>query len=762
MKKLLSLVLVLVMLSLTLLGCQAPGGLPTNMNGTDAAKLLLANGRLDASLFRGGDNLFDSGAAAFEQLSAIADRNLTEVSYADTLSVETAAPFQYSDERRGDGEYGTPPAGDARYPTSDGSVVEIRGNTFYWSNFAEYSNSYDYFSNITGNVKSSAELGAQLIDDIKQFVRVIDRWVDIGGNRYYLHVEEDTEIIYNTTHDGQKSLCMRTKRADGTNVYELWTAPISGGSSRMIYIPGEKYEYSYILDGFNHNFLAENTKGFWEVVDVGKTDWGYNVSCMVLKDDVCYDTFYSAEQQTVAGLRILSSDRKTDILLITDHGDSASVELYLQAFDGVSHLELTVDPDKVGPIGTEGVEVYYSYDMGHWTYFAYGSVNPTVVLKKNALTLEMGKKFLDGKIRIDSVYVSHSNKENRLDGYVPSVSIHIEGATYDERMDTLNEFLELVGLSCRRDFSTVESGILRAYEELAQMVKYHEWNESPIRTYETLDRGWDNNLEKHAAYAAMLDAIRNAEVVSLNDIAAWELNISFAPITAKTLTSATNNALAVTVQDLALTVEDTTLFVVGGEYTLGFALAREGAGANLVHLPAENRARVTYQGGESFTVTTGATLTLPALGAGEYTLVAYIATAEEGIRTSAYIPIVGAVVSPYQTKSGAHSLTVLPGADGTLVLSSVPEPDIQVTLPAPEGGTYRYASLYEAFATAAYEYGFVREGAVLELQSGEEWISLADSEEPLGAGTYRLAYSIENGSYTVEGYLYTVLTPSEE
>ena len=257
MKRFLSLSLCVIMLAVVLVGCPAPSGLPAGMNGTDAAKLLFANGRLDAALFRGGDNLFDSGAAAFAHLSAVADSNLENVSYS-ALTVQADAPFTYSDEKRGGEEGATPPAGDGRHTAKDGSYVEIKGNTFYWKNFAEYSNSYDYFANITGNVKSSAELGAQLIDDIKSYVRVIDKWVDVGGDRYYLHVEEDTEIIYHITHDGHKSICMRTKRADGTNVYELyWQNEI--GASRMIYIPGEKCEYSFQPhDGGNHDFLAES------------------------------------------------------------------------------------------------------------------------------------------------------------------------------------------------------------------------------------------------------------------------------------------------------------------------------------------------------------------------------------------------------------------------------------------------------------------------------------------------------------------------
>ena len=76
MKKTVSVLLILVMLLGVLASCGGKGDPLDGLNGKDAAKLLLANERLDSNLLKESDGIFVSGAEAFKNLSLLADANM--------------------------------------------------------------------------------------------------------------------------------------------------------------------------------------------------------------------------------------------------------------------------------------------------------------------------------------------------------------------------------------------------------------------------------------------------------------------------------------------------------------------------------------------------------------------------------------------------------------------------------------------------------------------------------------------------------------
>ena len=173
--------------------------LPEGMSGKEAASLILANQRLNAKLLQNSENIFEDGADTLRLLASMASSALAENTFA--AGSDTALS-------------GT------QYKAIDGSYVVIDGNEYRWSGFAEYSTSYDYFLNLTTNITGSAEIGAQLIDDVKKYVRVVDKWVDMGGMQYYLHVEEDSETLFSRDESFVR-ICIRTKTEDGSNRYEV-------------------------------------------------------------------------------------------------------------------------------------------------------------------------------------------------------------------------------------------------------------------------------------------------------------------------------------------------------------------------------------------------------------------------------------------------------------------------------------------------------------------------------------------------------------
>ena len=710
-------------------------GLPEGMSGIDAIKLMLAGERLDSRQLKGSGNIFETGTQVLNGLVGKARTNLVNVSYsggASLVPLSTTTPLS------------------TKEPTGDGSYVEIEGDVYRWKGFKETSNSHEYFENITKNIIDSAERGAELIDEIKKNVRVVDKWVKVDEyHTYLLHVEDNMELLlsrYESDELWQTRACRRYKNSEGVNVYEIYTEE-SLGKSYMVYIPDKKCEYAFQhTNGFNHNFLAENTKGFWEVVDIGRMETHYNVSCMVLKDDICYDAFYdpSPDGQFISMIKVISADRKTDLLWYSGYSDGADISLQLQGFDGIAYLEA-------------GGGVHTDTSGGGTVYTPIAPTYPTLVTE-NGTRINANDTFLEGKIHISAIRLSHYWYENG-GSYVPTMDIRINSADLDETMDILKDFLTQVELSCRRDIEYVTAGILLAQQELSQFTKYHQWNESPITTNDTIAQGFINRDEKYKAWQAEFERFNDTEVLDIRDQEQMSLNMHFAPATAGTGANVTANGLTVTVSDFEVSVSDTLLFVENEPYVVNFALlGLDGTDGMLTHLNHSDLTATPYSDGDSFTVTANTTFELPLLAEGSYTLVAYIST-EDGIRSSGYTPVSFQELTPYESELGYLAVRTAKASDGTLLLTFEEILDIEVTVAMPETGFHSYVTMFDALSEQAYVYGFAEEGAVVE-KLGEDgnWTALIGTEETLESGTYRLKYSIQNGEKIKNGTVFTDYT----
>ena len=90
------------------------------------------------------------------------------------------------------------------------------------------------------------------------------------------------------------------------------------------------------------------------------------------------------------------------------------------------------------------------------------------------------------------------------------------------------------------------------------------------------------------------------------------------------------------------------------------------------------------------------------------------------------------------------------------------DPSIRISLD--QSAFASYASLMEAFQEASYDYGYIDDGTVPELQGENgEWVAVSDPSAPLSYGTYRIKYVVRNGSAVREGYILSqYLTPGGE
>jgi len=722
MKKIRSLTLVFVLIASLLAGCAggtSSGGVNAALpKGTDAAKLLLANQRLDAQLLKTEGDIFESGVEVMHNLAKIANDNLnlTYLSSSSPYLVNLSSVQRTSTVLKGDYS----------------GQVEINGDTFTWSGFEENNNSYDYFKNLTDNIIASAEVGAELIANVKKNVRVIEKWVDVGGFQYYLSVDENSETLYERdTANSMFNICRRYKNEDGKDVYELYRKQ-EKFEERMTYIPGQRYELSSINDYGDHAedyFVADNSKGYWETYVVGALPDHYNISYFIMKNNICYDSFYNPKDGSIMLLKIMSADKATDIMNFMDGEGMCFVDLKFSGFDGIKCVEAPAS----------------SVEYNKTDKFAVlpNGENSKVRLT-NGKVLSYGDSFLDGKISINAIHVVFGG----MFGYIGEINLRIEGATHEERLESLRSFLNETGLKCRRNIDSVFSGIDRAYDELDSITKYYTWNGVSVTNEAGIGKAIHKEKARFSKMEDLYTAVKDTQVLNISDSELIELNIQFAPITESSFQGITVDAGKVSLGSISLTIEDTTLYVKDEPYKIMLALANPQSG--LVHIDIENASSTKYAEEAKFTVAASALdFTLPALSPGNYTLVAYIATSD-GIRASAYIPVTGSQILNMPVQLENISVSAASGEKGELVLTCEQIQDFTVAMTTES--RIGYAEFKTAVSEKAFAFGVPSD--IIEVQNGEAYTALTGSETEIPDGTYRIFYQTENGDAVTKGYIY--------
>lgn len=715
--------------------------IPEGLSGKDVAKLLLANERLNAGLLKNEGDIFEKGEKVFKDLGKLAAQNLEE-----SAATLVATPLKYKEL--------TPVESLAKTTIKHpyGGTVEIDGNSYRWSDFKESNNSYEAFEETTQAIIEAAEAGALLINNIKKNVRVVDKWVKSGNDMFYLHVEENSETLYQWVYD-RYEICKRYKNEDGNDVYELYLGS-EEFVQRMTYIPGERYELSMYHPNIERSgtfTVADRSKGYWEVYWVGEAPEHYNVSYFVMKDDVCFDSFYDPRTGQIQMLKVMSADRKTDIMNVND---LTWVDLKIAGFDGVSYAEVIAEPHEVsqGDPGVTGDE--HPYKIINLGAVGEGddpavipAVSPILYLE-NGKTIKKGDTFVDGKISIDTIRVLYFS----LSSYTCEVSLMLQPETRDEQLNLIKSFIEEVGLTCRRDLNETFAGVGIAYSELAIITQYYKWNGVSVATEAGVAKATELEYKKISDFGSMLNDVKNAEVIDINDTEKLELNILFADITEHTDENVRYENMSVSVGDISLTIEDTTLYVEDEPYSVAFALVSTDGSGGLIHIESDNEDATKYSKEKKFTVgASDVTLEIPTVKPGEYTLVAYIATSD-GIRSSKYFEVSLDEISSEVQKLENIEVSAEKRSDGTLALTYAAA--IDVTTELVSSTPFDYEGFKQIFAEETNLYGTPKADVIEILGENGEYVALSGNETEIANGQYRMAYNISNGEYTLDGYVY--------
>ena len=756
MKKLFSLLLLVALLVTALSSCSDNGGIdsktdsiggeteglpsstPLSVSGIDAVKLLLAEARLNEKLLKNEGDIFENGVQVMQQLAskAMANLNVTvlkgETGALGSSSLGTFGTGNRSVTSRGSSAILLGSLGEEKQNIGK---MEVVGDTVVWTELDEVSNSYEYFLNLTNNIVAEAERCAKLIDFVKKHVRVIDKWVSVGGERYYLSVKENEELLCQVNDfDGtvHRIVCRRYRNADGKDVYEMYRQADTF-ESRMTYIPGERYEISH---GREQHFVASHTKGYWENYVLGDIRDGehqhYNVDYLIMKDDICYKFGFLQEGNDT--IDILSADRQTDLFLYAP--DAMATKLFLK-LNGFTNIEKYTAPVNKVNFSEDNSYVNASWDSDIQVHLTNGHI------------LLQGNRYCDGKVLIDGTMIACYAY-----GYASEMILSIQG-TPEEALALFKQFLDETGLRCRRDIDDVLQGTLRALSESKTVFQYYRWNGYTVNTTEGIRRATEVENAKYDEMIALYDSVKDAETVTA-ELGSEEFlqHISFAPLVGNTVTEAKLSGNTLTVKSLTLTVNDPLLFVKDEPYRV--ILALEDAAGSLVHPEQSSTGEAIYAGETEFAVTASEiSVTLPRLEPGPYRVVAYIATAD-GIRSSGFETI---RVDAVEGESFAFNDAILSGAleeNGTLTLTYVERMDVSVTIEATEALTYE--TFRQLVGEAVFAYGIPAE--VIEMLVGESYTPLAGNESEIAAGEYRVAYHTENGDSLRSGYAYITLTVS--
>ena len=739
-------------------GSEIPGiseGGMLSITGTDAAKLLLAEERLNEKLLKNEGDIFENGVQVMNALADKAIENLgvtlrkeesKNLGGVPPYSSATVAPLGLSVENNhstalgvsSGNAWGVTPLNSLGDEKNDIGSMEIVGDTVVWTDLDEVSNSYEYFLNLTNNIVSEAEICADLIDFIKKNIRIVDKWVEIGNERYYLSVSENEELLCNEFRDGDNlflTVCHRYRNADGKDVYEMYRSYGSESERRMTYIPGERYELS---EGRIHHFIATNTKGYWENYVLGDEGSHYNVSYLVLKNDICYAFGQMRDDNVV--IDILSADRQTDLFLYMPGEQMTSMLLKLNGFTNIEKISA---PRSNVELNSENAYANIHFDNGAKIHIKSGTV------------IGENQAFCDGKVNVGGIGVMYYAY-----GYGAEMMLNIEGSP-EEAVELFKQFLNETGLRCSRDINTVIAGTKKSITDSRAVFNYYQWNGYAVNTEEGIRKATNAEKTKYDEILARYREIENVEVILFEGKSPEELQLlmSFSPIVNNVSSGAKMENGRLTVDRLTLTVNDLLLFVKDEAYHVVIAL--EDSAGGIIHLEQASAGEVKYTGEKEFSVTANSVaITLPHLTPGTYRVVAYIATSD-GIRSSKFASVAFDSVDEQSVNLGDVDLIGALDASGALTLTYIERVDVNVSIESET--TLAYDGFKQLVCEQAFLYGIPDESQI-EMRRDEGYVALTGSEGEIASGEYRIKYSVENGSYLRQGYVYVAYSaiPAQE
>lgn len=730
-KRIISIVLMLAMLVTVTTVFSGCGLFTKKVVGTEAAKILLARERLDAdyvgqksSIVSFIENGNSSSGGFFDKLFGNGKISASVIGGISPLTASIAA--------------GAKKLGN--------SSVE-----WYADDFKDASESKASYAQFISPIDDTAASTAELIATIKEEVGVTDKWVDTMDAKYMLIVEENSETIIEY-YKPFKTISVSTRYTtdDAKCYYEMYTFidydDGTSGEIREKCIPGEYYEYMLRnTSGINDYFIADSSNGYWLTnrfsFDANSAyfsfyaidgDIGYGSNVSVLSDFNTYSDHIDAQ--------LFSPNSDRDIMTVSGNSGNYNISLYM--------TEIESGIDKL--IGSSGS--YSEEDYGHsGTVYLRGGGRGND--SEITVALSNGSNMSSGDTDGTTSYVDTDVMYNNFFGaytYTAGLRFHSNAQSVEEAYDALVNFLKGKGIALKTSKSVVMDTYSKC-EFLSQNFDVMYWNGYRMDSMENLLAAEDILKSDFDKQLRLYEDVKDYETVTWKRTVAN--NVDFGEMELVSKGTATYAGGSITVDGLTARTTDTKLLEEGGLYTLKVGLAlRDGEGnissINTVSLHSGNEATVTYAG-DGLELSQTAEYTVPtALSEGEYIVVVYFATADEGIRVTEMFPV--AFFSAEEGKLDSEFMDVTVKKSGENLFIDYEIKLSNTVVATMEKDSYTYDEIKTILLREVLAKGYPISSEKVQTESGEA----LNETGTYGEGVYRLKYLVNTSAGLVEAYMY--------
>ena len=721
MKKIISLILTTCILGALVVSLSGCGLFKKKIDsGTEAAKLLLANERLDSSYL---EKSLELGTSVETPSPRSLLRTLDEKEYADVFW--------------GSGNEQSSPSSLAR------AIIPIENPEEYtWTEFGQnYSSSMIEFSQFIDSVEFKAEQVATELEEMKNKVGVVDKWVKslFSSEERMLRVFESSEVLI-IRDDEDVHVYYRYTSENAKNVYEMYSfmnyQDGTSGLIKTLLIPGERCEYSFESEtGFGDYFIAENTRGYWTA-----TRYSYN-------EEYSSATFYPYAIKDGLGFGTyaeINENHLNDTISYFIFDPVNNRDLFrIHEFENLYSFGVSYAAIKSGLISITGMPSYYDDEENVYS----GNQIDKIVTVNGTYNAERDVKgemaFTFGEIDYDYYYQVYRGQLlfEIMDG--PD--------TVYEAYEMLVSYLNEIGITLHCDTDTIANSLELASLLSTNFIDTLEWNGYTLNTIENVEAAIDvykSDLEK--AYEDY-ELVKDYETV--NSRQKLSNDAKFADLEILSVGENTFDGNVIYISDISSLISDTSLFENGTEYVLKVGLSLIDENGNPTSVNTVPLAGGTTDGtaftGSPITLLQGGTFALPKnLDSGEYCVVIYAATRSEGIRVSEMEKVAFLEINEGEIESSAMQIEAIE-RDGSLIVKYSIKNIRYIEMEATKQ-SYSYKEIRRVIMTEALAHGAPYSGAVLEYEDGTQIEDGASLEK----GVYRMMAYLMTSDGLAQSYIY--------
>ena len=729
MKKVIASVLVVALLCAVAVLFAGCGLFAKKVRGTEAAKILLARERLDSAVAGQKVDIFEAIGTSDPRITPTAS---TTVKIFDAEGNPTSL--------------------------ATGANTHPNGDSIEWSDFTVYSTKKDYYTQFIDDIDRRAAELAALIGKIKTEVGITDQWVRVDGRLYMLLVEESREMLVECPEgEPRLGVGLRYTTEDARNVYEMynfWEGDGESGKTRLLSIPGERYEYMYRhSSGFDDYFIADRSCGFWQMNRFSFTDESAIYELSFVKDGIGYSMGlglpYGSNGELIPdsdalNLSVFLPGEERDLFTVsTSVGGSMCFDVYMSNVkSGVTSLGVYGALDLLLREEINGTVTYHTVNQA-----------PVRVNLANGQSLEPGDA--SGSVTYVGSDVSYSPEYNG-NCYYAYMSFSVEESEFNAAYALFLQYLQQKGIALAADANILSDAYVHA-QLLRENYDLTEWYGLMLDSRQNFQAAEQMLNDDYDEKVALYEKVKDYPTADRRFKLTASTNFESLSVTANGSPTYANGVITVT--DLAATVSGAALLEEGVSYRLQIGLAKRNAAGEIssvhtVPLQAKDALPCGVFEKKSISLTQTAEFIVPAvLSEGEYIVVLYAAT-EEGIRVSEMVPVAFFSAAEGKLESTLMDVTVSRSGDHLFVdytakLASRTTTDLVQS-------SYTYADIERVLLHGVLAKGYPISEAVVQTAQGTDLAT----DGQYGAGEYRIKFLLPVNGVMVEAYMYCTFTTS--